>query len=148
MKAKHLLNYPAMYSCRLTGLNNRVREVPALISLSYTNSIVNKITAAELGYSNATARFQELEELYHDTKMKYFLTLKGIERAYIIKLKQVTLGKITRRNFPVAVLEEELNPHLPIDMVLGLDFFKNHQVLINVNKQKIRIMSSARTSHG
>ncbi|MEM2238640.1 MAG: retropepsin-like aspartic protease [Candidatus Caldarchaeum sp.] len=145
MKAKLILDYPAIFICRLKGLNNHVREVPTLINLSYTNSIINKTTATELGYLETTARFQELEELYHDSKMKYFLTLKGIERAYILRLKQVTIGKITRRNFPVAVLEEELNPHLPVDMILGLDFFKNHRVLININQQKIKIMSSTKT---
>ncbi len=139
MRAKLIHDYPAICICRVKGVNNYVREIPTLINLSYCNSIMNRTTAAELGYADVTSRIQELEELYHDSKVKYFLTLKGIERAYIIKLKQVTMGKIIRRNFPVAVLEEELNPHLPVDMILGLDFFKNCNVVIDSGKKKIKV---------
>jgi|GEM_PF-3532207 len=140
LKGKLLLPYPSVYMCTVKGINNKIREVPALISLSYSTSVINKITATELGYSEATSRLQDLEELYHD-RVKYFLTSKGIERAYIFKLKLIKMGNITRRNFPVAILDEELNPHLPVDLILGFDYFKGKKIYADTVKKTIRILS-------
>jgi hypothetical protein len=141
LRSKVLLPYPSVYMCMVKGINDKVREVPALISISYSTSVISKISAAELGYLDATSRLQDLEELYHD-RVKYFLTTKGIERAYILKLRLIRLCGITRRNFPVAILDEELNPHLPVDLILGLDFFKNRKISIDTVKKTISILSS------
>jgi len=139
-----VLKFPSIYIVKLVGANGFVREVAATLSLSYPISIINRTTAAELGYTEVTGRFQELEELFHDTRFKYFLTIKGIERAYIIKLRQVTLGQILRRNLPVAVLEEEINPHLPIDIILGLNFLKNMQIQINLKEHRLKLTTLTR----
>lgn len=144
MRNRVILRMDTIQICKVKGLNEKVREMPALLNFSYNTSVISRLAAAELGYLEVTSRLQELEELFHD-RVKYFLTTKGIERGYIFKLKSISMAGIKRRRFPVTLLEEELNPHLPVDLILGLDFFKGYKIKIDTVKKVIDLVSLKKT---
>jgi predicted aspartyl protease len=59
------------------------------------------------------------------------LTSRGIERTVLANLKEVVLGRLAARNVAAVVLEYDLPPMVPVDMILGQTFLKNFNIRLD-----------------
>jgi predicted aspartyl protease len=113
--------------CRVKGLNDKIREFEAIIDFNYSYSLMLRQDATDLGYSEASYRHSGWHELRPD-RAPLVLTSRGIERTILVDLKEVSVGNLAAKNVRAVVLEYDLPPMVPVDMILGQTFLKNFKL--------------------
>jgi len=117
---------PLMVFCRLTGPTGRVREVPAVLEPSFDACIVLKGDAVQLGYPSVTYRPEDWQDT-SPTEVSMVTSIKGVELATFVTLKEVSIGSLKVENVKAAVTKAEFPGMIHAAAFLGrsfLDHFK------------------------
>jgi hypothetical protein len=112
---------------RIKGPKGVVRELPSLIDFNYRYCMLSRQDAIDVGYPETSYRHGGWHELRPDLS-PLVLTFRGIERTILIKLNEVSVGKLKAKNVDAVVLEYGLPPMAPVDVILGWTFLKNFKI--------------------
>jgi predicted aspartyl protease len=119
-----------MLFCRLKGPNGAVREVPAIISPSFTYCTILRSDAARIGYPSVTSRPEDLRDAFpHD--VLNIITSKGIEIGTFIKLSEISVGPLKAENVEAMVMRAEFPQMIPVAVFLGRSFLKNFKLEVD-----------------
>jgi hypothetical protein len=113
---------------RVKGQNGKVRELSSVIDFNSPYCVVLVPRhAVNLGIIEAALRPRDLQKS-HPNSVPYLLDLRGIERSILLKLPEVSLGKLVARSVDAVVLELGVPRMLPFDLVLGRSFLQNFKL--------------------
>ncbi len=121
---------PMTVWCRVEGSNGKIREFEAMVDFNYSYCLMLRQDATDLGYSEASYRHSGWHELRPDLA-PLVVTSRGIERTILICLKEVSVGNLAVKNVGAVVLEHDLPPMVPVDMILGQTFLKNFKLKVD-----------------
>jgi hypothetical protein len=136
---------PFIVFCRVRGRRDLTRELSALIDPNYTYCCIRRQDAVDLGYLEAGLDPRDYEALRPD-RVYHFIgtTPRGLDRAIVVSLAEVSLGRYSVREVEAAVLGLDLPTTAPVDMVLGLSFLRHFRVVIDPPSGYVSITPSRR----
>ena len=129
---------PMRVVCRIEGQNNHARELTASLDFNSTHCLMFAHDAIYLGYSDVANRAREWRGLFPE-KAPYLISFRGVERAILIRLKQVSLGPLAAEDVTAVCLEAEPSLLLPYDVVLGRSFLDKFKVTYDGKTKSLSI---------
>ena len=130
---KFPLKEPMFVFARMKGPNGIVREVRSILDFNSPFCVILSKDGVTLGYPEAAMRPRDWPKSHPD-KVPYLLDFRGIERTILVKLPEVSLGRLVARDVDAIVIELDLHRMLPIDLILGHSFLKNFKVTLDARK--------------
>jgi hypothetical protein len=139
---------PMIVWCRLRGPKGAARELRALIDHNYHYCLILRQDAIDLGYPETSYRHGGWYEFRPD-RAPLVVTFRGIERTILINLTEISVGKLRARNVPTVVLEYDVPPMAPVDVILGLTFLEKFRITIDPESGVMSLIGSVsqETSH-
>ncbi|MDG6901389.1 MAG: hypothetical protein JRM80_05450 [Nitrososphaerota archaeon] len=124
------LKDPMLVYARVKGPNDKVREFSSVLDFNSPYCVIPPKHAVNLGCIEAAFRPRDWQKT-HPNKVPYFLDLRGIERSILLKLPEVSIGRLTARNVQAIVLELEVPRAIPFDLILGRTFLDNFKLVLD-----------------
>lgn len=124
------------FTVRVRGRNEKMRELPAILSLNSTFTIISKSAALDLGFPEASARVEDIAAMRPDL-VKFAITIRGFEKGVEIRLPEIIIGDIRKSDYPVLVLEDDISVLLPIELIISLSFFSGCKLTLSPDEQII-----------
>jgi hypothetical protein len=141
LKDDHLnfdLDQPVTVWCRLKGPNGKRRELKALLNFNYSYCMLLRQDAIDIGYPETSYQHGGWRELRPD-RAPIILTFRGVERTILINLKEVAVGRLVAKDVDAVVLEYDLPPMAPVEMVLGWTFLKNFNLNLDPHSHSLSL---------
>jgi len=127
---KFPLKDPMLVFARVKGRNDKVREFNSVFDLNSPYCVIPPKHAVSLGFVEAAFRPRDWQKT-HPRNVPYVLDLRGIERGILLKLPEISIGRLVARNIEAVVLEFEIPRQVPFDLVLGRSFLENFKLTLN-----------------
>jgi predicted aspartyl protease len=115
---------PPVVFCRLKGRNGRVREVQAVVEPGYEYCCMLRNDAAQLGYPSVTFRTEDWADT-NPEEVVNVVSVLGIETGTMIKLAEVSVGRMKVKEVDTIVKKAEFPITTPVSMFLGRSFLKH-----------------------
>lgn len=128
---------------RVRGINGSVRELSSIIDFNSEYSVISSGDAIALGFNEGSVQPKYWRKSHPD-KVPYILDIRGIERANIFTLPEVSLGLVTATNVDVAIIELGIPRAAPFDMILGRSFLKNFKFSVDMIKGYMTLVQQTR----
>lgn len=133
MTLKFPLKNPMILICRVTGANGNVRELGSILDFNSEYCAIFTKDALELGYNEAAIP-PKVWRKAHPDKVPYILDFRGMERATIFSLEQISLGQFAAKDVETAIIEMDFPVAFPFDLVLGRSFLKNFTMEVDMKR--------------
>ncbi len=130
---KLLLADPMYVFARVKGPNGVVRELRAILDFNTPFCVMLSKDGVNLGYPEAALRPRDWEKSHPD-RVPYIYDFRGIERSILVKLPEISLGRLTAKEVEAIVIELDLPRMLPVDLVLGRSFLTNFKLTLDWTK--------------
>jgi hypothetical protein len=121
---------PMVVCCRVGGINNKFRELSALLDFNHVYCLMLRQDASDLGYSDASYQHRSWSGFCPD-RAPVVLRPHGLERTILITLKEVSIGSLVARHVDAVVTELEFAPTAIFDMILGWSFLRNFKLEVD-----------------
>jgi hypothetical protein len=125
---------------RLRGRNDFVREYCALISPGSDHSILPKVDAYRLGYSEAARG----EKVTQPPNLVRGMTYNGYWEGLVIKMREVTLAGVSTKEVPFVAFD--LPQGCSYDVVIGWPLLKSLGIEIDFSRGLLRVSGHAEAS--
>jgi hypothetical protein len=108
-----------------------VRELSAVLDFNspYCVFLVPR-HAVNLGFVETAFRPRDWQKS-HPGSVPYLLDLRGIERSILIRVPEVSLGKLVAKSIDAVVLELGVPRMLPFDLILGRSFLQDFRLTVD-----------------
>lgn len=118
---------------RVKGLNGNVRELGAILDFNSEYCAIFAKDGVALGYTDAAVP-PKVWRKTHEDKVPFIVDFRGIERATIFTLAEISLGQFTAKNVETAIIELDIPTAAPFDLILGRSFLKNFRVEVDMKQ--------------
>ena len=111
---------------RLKGQNGVVRELRSVMDFNSPYCVIFSRDGLALGHLEAVLRPGDWRKV-HPEKVPYMFGFRNLERAILLNISEVSLGRLVAKDVGAVILELDLPLRLPVEMILGrtfLDHFK------------------------
>lgn len=129
---------PMIVWCRVKGPGNRIRELSSLLDINYAYCLMLRQDAVDLGYSHASYGHGTWGASFPD-RAPLIVDMRSIEKTILVTLKEVSLGNLVAMGVDAVVLEFDLPPVIPFDMVLGWSFLKNFKLEVDPKSSSLTL---------
>ena len=127
------LKEPMLVFARAKGPNGVVQELRALLDFNSPYCVMLSKDGLKLGYMEAAIRPRDWEKTHPD-KVPYVLDFRGIERSVLVKLPEISIGKLVAKDVETIVIELDIPRMLPLDLILGRPFLRNFRLTFDARK--------------
>ena len=119
--------------CRVKGLNGNARELGSILDFNSEYCAIFAKDGVALGYTDAAVP-PKIWRKTHEDKVPFIVDFRGIERATIFSLAEISLGQFTARNVDTVIVELDIPTAAPFDLILGRSFLKNFRVELDMKQ--------------
>lgn len=130
---KFPLKNPMIVVSRVTGQNGNVRELGSILDFNSEYCAIFARDAVALGY-NEGAIPPKVWRKSHPEQVPFILNFRGMERATIFPMAEISLGEFNARDVETAIIEMEIPTAAPFDLILGRSFLKNFRIEVDVKQ--------------
>jgi hypothetical protein len=130
---------PMIVFARVKGPNGFTRELKSVLDFNSPYCLIFGKDALGVGFPEAVIRPRDWQKTHPD-KVVYVLDFRGIERTVLMKMPEISLGKLEVADVETAVLQVPLPHTLPFDLILGRSFLQNFKVTIDSAKGYISLV--------
>ncbi len=127
---KFELREPMTVFAKLKGPKGAVRELRALMDFNTSFCQMFTKDALQLGFTEGVLRPRDWQRI-HPTQVPYIFGFRGIERGILMKMPEISVGRLTARDVDAMVTDLDLPRLLPVELILGRSFLDNFRLTVD-----------------